>query len=142
MTAWWLCESAVRLRAQINARWPGRDHSSDGAVGDASHLSRKSDHNPSASSNPAWVVRAIDIDESFATDDDPQAERLVAELIATDDPRLAYIIFEGLIYSRRRHWLASVYTGANRHEHHVHVSFSALGDHDGTPFRCPVLEVV
>lgn len=55
--AWRLAHSLETLRAQVNAKWPNRSKSSDGSIGDASHSSRLSDHNP----DPSGVVRAIDI---------------------------------------------------------------------------------
>jgi hypothetical protein len=141
MTAWWLCAAGVRLRNQINARWPERDHTSDGSIGDASHLAVTSDHNPAPSSTPPWVVRAIDIDEDFTTTDDERANQLVAQIIKLDDARVAYIIFEGVIYRRRTHWVGAVYYGRNAHKHHIHVSFSPLGDRDDKAFALPILEV-
>jgi hypothetical protein len=53
-----LSKSAFTLRAQINAKWPKRDKSSDGWIGDVRHQAKPSDHNPDAQ---GWV-RAIDVD--------------------------------------------------------------------------------
>jgi hypothetical protein len=41
-----LCAGGVRLRDQIDRRWPNRDKRSDGWIGDSDHAARKSDHNP------------------------------------------------------------------------------------------------
>jgi len=54
-----LCKGGVKLRDQVNRRWPRRDKASDGWIGDRAHSERISDHNP----NKAGVVHAIDIDE-------------------------------------------------------------------------------
>ena len=153
MTAWWLCAAGVRLRAQINLRWPNRDHSSDGAIGDTAHMSKFSGHNPATADNwarqrcefppsdPPGAVRAIDIDEDFTCIDDERANKFLAQLIKLDDPRVAYAIFEGIKYVRTRHWIGEVYRGRNPHAHHIHISFTPAGDHDGTPFALPILEV-
>ena len=58
-TSWHLAPSLAQLRREINARWPNRDKSTDGSVGDLSHAARASDHNP----NSRRSVNAIDIDE-------------------------------------------------------------------------------
>ena len=145
MTAWWPCAAALRLRAQVNAKWPKRDRRSDGMVGDLAHASRKSDHNPAPDSTPPGCVRAIDIDEDFTGPDDPLANKLLIQLLALNDPRIKYAIFESCIYSRKPggdgNYSVRPYNGPNKHAHHIHVSFSPLGDHDATPFVLPVLEV-
>ena len=152
--SWWPCAAGVQLLAQINQRFPNRDKSSDGAIGDVAHSGRTSDHNPAPSfagehgsrldpSTPPGCVRARDIDEDFTGPDDPLANRLLAEMIASNDPRFRYFIFEGLIYSRTgsAYFRQLPYNGPNAHEHHIHISFSRLGDHDGTPFNLPSLSV-
>ena len=55
-----LCAGGVRLRDQIDRRWPNRHKRSDGWIGDAAHAARKSDHNPIDG-----VVFALDIDENM-----------------------------------------------------------------------------
>ena len=141
---WWLSAAAKQLRDQINARWPGRDKRSDGSVGDLAHAIRKSDHNPDPTSNPPLVVRAIDIDEDFTGPDDPLANKLLIQLLALNDPRVKYCIFESCIYSRKPggdgNYSVRPYNGPNKHAHHIHVSFTERGDHDATPFALPILE--
>jgi hypothetical protein len=119
---WYIAPSLVALRTEINRRWPNRDKSSDGALGDASHQARPSDHNPDWSAG--GVVRAIDVDKDGLD---------VAELLAalTRDPRVAYVI-----YNRRmmrsypktigkrayKAWEWAPYDGPSPHTGHVHVS--------------------
>lgn len=124
-----LAPSLVVLRNEINARFPHRDHSSDGWLGDASHAARVSDH------NPCWacpgrlhaIVRATDTD---ADDNDPQHD-LMRELlsIAVRDDRTWYFIhkFPGQpsrIWSRTYGFQPRLYFGSNQHDHHAHISIN------------------
>lgn len=115
---WYLVPSLASLRAEVNARWPNRDKSSDGAVGDESHAERPSGHNPDYAHGGA--VRAIDLD---VDDNDPASSlRTLVIAAAKGDPRVWYIISDGVIWSRTYGWVARRYTGANPHTKHVHVS--------------------
>ena len=111
--SYYLAPSLVRLRDEVNARWPGRDKRSDGWIGDASHQARPSDHNPDYSAG--GVVRAIDLDDSGI-----DRVRLLNEVVG--DPRVWYVISHGKIYSVTYGWRANAYTGSNSHHEHVHVS--------------------
>ena len=115
--SYFLSPALVRLRAEINTLWPGRDKSSDGWIGDTAHSARRSDHNPDY---PAGgIVRAIDVDK-----DGIPTDAVVAQIIR--DPRVAYVIWNARIwenpaaYPGRGYWRA--YTGANAHRQHFHVS--------------------
>lgn len=109
----YLAPALVQLRNEINAAHPGRDKSSDGWIGDASHAARKSDHNP----DPVvtGVVRATDTDK-----DGPNMARILE--IARKDDRVEYIIWEGHIYLRSTGFRKQVYTGTNGHFGHMHIS--------------------
>jgi hypothetical protein len=116
--SFYLVPSLVALRDEINARYPKRDKSSDGWVGDTSHAARKSSHNPDYSQGGA--VRAIDID---VDDNDPTRDLRMQVLDATvGDHRVWYVISNGIIYSDTYGWRARKYTGSNPHTKHVHVS--------------------
>lgn len=121
--SWRLAKGLIKLRQQINDKYPQRSKISDGSVGDLAHSARKSDHNPANG-----VVHAIDIthDPEHGVDGGLLAQAL------TTDPRIKYIIFAGRIFKARTgQWEA--YRGPNRHDHHVHVSISTLGadfEHD------------
>jgi hypothetical protein len=60
MGNYYLAPSLVALRAELDAKWPRRDRSSDGWIGDAAHSSRASQHNPDWSSVPPGSVDALD----------------------------------------------------------------------------------
>lgn len=120
--AWRLAEGLVKLREQVNAKYPQRSRESDGSVGDTSHSARKSDHNPDS----RGVVHAIDITHDPRNGFD--SYRFADHLLATQDPRISYIISNGRIGSGPSGPSPGVwrkYTGANKHDHHVHISIIA-----------------
>lgn len=109
-----LAPSLVRLRSEINARWPHRDHSSDGWIGDVHHQQQgsKSDHNPNGRNS----VNAIDIDK-----DGIDAPYVVGQAIK--HPATNYVIFNRRIWSRNHHFAPRKYTGTkDPHTSHIHVS--------------------
>lgn len=120
---WRLARSLVTLRAQVNARFPNRNTASDGSVGDASHQTRDSDHNP-------WygpgIVTAVDITHDPAVGLDMDA--LSDQLQASRDRRIKYVIFNRWIMDGRPQfnpWKWARYTGSNPHTKHMHVSVMA-----------------
>lgn len=121
--AWRLARSLATLLAEVNQRWPERDRSSDGTIGDPAHAARTSDHNP----NAAGVVRAADFDSSGGVG------RTVADHVRSlgargIHPALghgAYVIFDRRIASADRAWTWREYSGSNPHTTHVHVSVSS-----------------
>lgn len=131
---WRNAVASVVLAQEVNGLWPGRDKASDGTLGDAAHASRKSDHNPWIKDpNGVGVVRARDIDEDLdgkVANTGPDALPLFNHLLSLGkkgDRRLnggGYLIYERKIYSERNNWAARNYTGANPHDHHIHVSLS------------------
>ena len=135
-----LCKSGVILREQINRTFIDRDKTSDGWLGDARHSSRKSDHNPDANG----VVFAIDIDRDLSGKAKPDImPDLVDQIRAFGKSdklkRLAYIIFDGKIASAKSLWKWRTYTGINKHNHHVHISFTLAGDLHDDSFDIPLI---
>ncbi len=131
-----LCKAGQQLREQIDDAFPDRDRASDGWIADARHAARKSDHNP----NVEGIVRAIDIDadlRSHKSEAFDLADQL--RLLARFDKRISYIIFNGKIASYKRNYKWRKYTGINPHKTHIHISFTAKGDHDRSMFRTPIL---
>lgn len=113
MSDFYLAPSLVKLRDEINRKWPKRDKASDGWVGDTSHQARVSDHNPDWAAG--GVVRAIDVDIDGI-------DRLALLRTVIGDPRVWYVISNRIIYSRTYGWAARSYTGSNPHDKHVHIS--------------------
>lgn len=120
-SSWYVAPCLLTLRDEVNDRWPDRDKSSDGTVGDTSHQARPSDHNPARGSIPPGCVRAMDLDSNGAPGVLTDLVRAVLSGTIGDE-RTWYVIFDGKIYSRTYGWQPRVYTGSNPHDHHVHVS--------------------
>lgn len=124
MSDWYLAQSLVALRTEINRRWPKRDKGSDGAKGDDAHAQRVSDHNPDRSAG--GVVRAIDVDK-----DGIDVNELLAAL--TGDARVAYVIWNRRMmrsYAKTiggrtyKAWQWAPYTEGDPHTGHVHISIN------------------
>ena len=133
-----LCKAGQQLREQIDDSFPDRDRKSDGWIGDAAHASRPSDHNPDPSNG---IVRAIDVDKDFDSRSSTGAYladqiRLCAK---AGEKRISYIIYAGKIASSKKSWNWRTYDGINRHDHHIHISFTKEGDQNGRWFDIPML---
>jgi hypothetical protein len=132
-----LCKAGQQLREQIDDSFPDRDRKSDGWIGDAAHSNRKSDHNPDPSNG---IVRAIDVDkdlDSRASTGAYLADQI--RLCAKKDKRISYIIYAGKIASAKSLWRWRTYSGINRHDAHIHISFTKKGDQNGRWFDIPML---
>lgn len=133
-----LCAAGVTLRKQIDARFPRRDKSSDGWIGDAAHQARPSDHNPDFSAG--GVVRAIDIDKDLSKDKKASWELAdQIRLAGKTDKRIKYVIHQGQIASARSLWRWRKHSG-NPHNYHIHISFHKAGDNCGDKFDIPLLK--
>ena len=133
-----LSKAGQQLREMIDDAYPDRDRKSDGWIGDAAHSNRKSDHNPDPING---IVRAIDLDKDF--DSRPSTGAYLADQIRlcakAGDRRVSYIIFAGKIASSKRAWRWRTYDGVNKHDHHIHISFTKEGDQNGSWFDIPML---
>jgi hypothetical protein len=135
-----LSRAAVQLREQLDDAYSNRDKTSDGWIGDTRHGARKSDHNPD---EQGWV-RAIDIDRDLSGKTKPDLMPDLVDQIRTackarSEKRIAYIIFDGQICSPILRWKWRKYTGANKHNHHVHFSFTKEADLRGEFYQIPML---
>jgi len=129
---WRVAKSLLKLRSQINARFPGRKRNEDGTIGDANHQSHTSDHNPWVVDGDTGVVTAMDITHdpaSGCTGD------FIAEAIrAARDDRVKYIIWNRRIANSQsiggaQPWAWRPYTGSNPHNKHVHISVNSDKPH-------------
>ena len=128
-----LCAAGIQLREQIDDDYPDRDRKSDGWIADARHLAKgSSDHIPIDG-----IVRALDIDADLSAHKE-EAYALVEKirkLAKKGDKRIKYIIYDGKIMSPILGWKRRAYKGANPHRSHFHISFTTLGDKDGSYFN-------
>jgi hypothetical protein len=132
-----LCKAGVQLREQIDDHFPDRDRRSDGWIGDARHAATKSDHNPLL---PTLVVRAIDVDSDLGGAANTTAYLAnQIRIAAKTDKRIAYVIFNHKIASPILNWKFRKYSGIDPHTSHLHISFTAKGDDDGSFFEIPLL---
>lgn len=123
MTGWKVAGALEQLRAQLDEHAPERDRGSDGAIGDAQHATRASDHNPWFQLAGQAYVTARDFT------DDPSGgldcRDLAVALTRGRDQRVKYIIWDGQICSggeARAPWEWRNYRGPNPHTHHLHLS--------------------
>lgn len=128
-TGWRLAPSLVALVAECDRIAPNRSTASDGSIGDLAHAARTSDHNPSGG-----YVCAVDI-----TDDKPgglDADLLARHIVASRDPRVKYVIWNGTIVQAAKGWRPETYTGSNSHFQHTHVSIhnTATARNDKRPW--------
>ena len=132
----WLSKAAEQLRDQIDTWYPDRDTASDGWVGDSRHATTKSDHNPDTNG----CVRAVDIDTDLAKQKGISVylSDQIRECGKTDK-RISYVIHNSRIASSKKGWAWRPYKGFNKHEHHMHISFTKLGDQDARPFDIPLI---
>jgi len=142
MVAWRVARSLDVLLDQLNTRYPHRSRASDGAIGDAAHASRSSDHNP-------WVDIPGDHRNAVTARDythDPangvDIDRLTDELQASRDPRIKYVIANDQIMSGNggpSPWVWRDYSGSNEHRHHFHLSVHSDPDlfDDARPWNLP-----
>src|SRR5262245_3460018 len=122
---WRVALSLLRLREQVNAKFPGRSKDSDGTIGDQNHCPGSSDHCPNISDGGVGVVTAMDITHDPAHGLDAGA---VAETLRLGrDPRIKYIIsnrrianFQALDGQPAFAWRP--YNGPNPHNKHFHLS--------------------
>jgi hypothetical protein len=135
-----LSHAAIQLREQVDDSFTSRDRTSDGWIGDTRHSARPSDHNPDAQ---GWV-RAIDIDRDLSGRAKPDlmpdlADQLRLACKSGKEKRISYIIFDSRIASSQKSWAFRNYDGINKHNHHMHVSFTQKADLLGEFFQVPML---
>lgn len=125
--SWYVASSLEQLLGEINASAPWRSKASDGSIGDTSHSSRESDHNP-CDCHQAVCARDFTHDPAGGFDSYAFADWLRSRCDSGAERRVKYIISHGRIASPEQDWTWRAYTGSNPHDHHVHVSVSHPSD--------------
>ena len=126
--AWRVAKALLKLRTQIDAQYPNRSKKADGAIGDAAHASRSSDHNPWIKDGGHGIVSAIDITHDLKSGLDTWS--LGEHLRLKKDRRIKYVISNKRIFSSTTSpWTWRRYTGSNPHSQHIHVSVKATKNH-------------
>lgn len=110
---WRLAPSLIAFEQEANRLAPRRSQASDGSIGDAAHRARVSDHNPDG----GWV-HGLDLTHDPRGGFDAHAHG--RSIAARRDPRVAYLISNGQIWTPDRGWQR--YTGPNPHRTHLHTS--------------------
>ncbi|GGK88812.1 hypothetical protein [Mangrovihabitans endophyticus] len=132
MSSWILVPSLVSLRNEFNLLAPGRDHTSDGSIGDTAHSQTSSDHNPDETGKTPYEdsdnineVHAIDVDDDLrkAGWTMQRCVQIIVERHRSGkDNRLQNVIYNRHIWSRSWGWTTRTYTGTNPHTEHAHFS--------------------
>jgi lysozyme family protein len=122
----YLAPSLSGLQHAINTRWPHRDHSSDGWIGDKAHAARTSDHNPDPVTG---VVRAIDLDK-----DGVHIPTVLTSMFL--HPSTRYVIHRRRIWHIDNLFKPKDYTGSNPHTEHVHdsIEHSKVAENSSAPW--------
>jgi hypothetical protein len=125
--AWFLNPALTRFRDEVNARWPHRDKTSDGTIGDEAHQATSSDHNPDADGSvDAWDMDVDGVDVA-ACKRAFQAHEAAGYWIHND--RIAF---------RDEGWRPRSYAyagpGRNRHDKHVHWNTRQSHERSTTPW--------
>jgi hypothetical protein len=133
-----LCKAGQQLREQADDIFVDRDRRSDGWIADARHTKAgTSDHIPDPSNG---IVRGLDLDANL--DSRANTSVYLADQIrqcAKRDKRIKYVIHKGKIASAKSLWRWRTYSGINRHDAHIHISFTKKGDQNGRWFDIPML---
>jgi hypothetical protein len=113
--------AAIAVLRQATAQCPLRKKESDGLLPSAAHVKQ----NPNSDHNSGY---AVDITHDSVNG----VDCVIAYQELQKDPRVKYLIFSGRIWSKEKG--SRVYTGPNKHLHHLHISIKETCGEDTTPW--------
>ena len=113
--------AAIAVLRQATALRPKRNKASDGLLPSKAHIKQ----NPNSDHNSGF---ACDLTHDPANGID--CKEIFRKLQA--DPRVKYLIFAGRIWSPEH--AERDYSGANKHNHHLHISIKDGKGHDTSPW--------
>lgn len=132
---WVLTRGLTHFREELNDRWPNRDKASDGAIGNQSHSTGTSGHNPDRTGKAEYKdgdsldeVRAVDVDDDLREDGSTFEELIqffivvLGRQLGVLDNVFRYIIYNGRIWRASTNWKTETYTGPSKHTEHGHFS--------------------
>ena len=134
MSAWILIPCLIKLRSEFDLIAPGRDHSSDGSIGDTAHAAGgTSDHLPDEDftalrgkdADNVNEVHAIDVDTDLRTPGltmEDVVQFLLGRCRSGAEKRLRYIIYNRRIWEASNDWKQRAYTLTDPHTGHAHFS--------------------
>jgi hypothetical protein len=140
--AWFLTQSLTSLRNAFNARFPKRDKTTDGTIGNQAHSETKSSHNPDKTGNSEVKdgdqfdeVRAVDVDADLGEAGVTMLQ-VIAAMLADKATlkRLKYIIHNRTIWTANNGWLPQRYTGPSDHVKHAHFNGIYTDDANSAPW--------
>lgn len=131
--------------AALNRRFPERDRTTDGTIGDPKHATGASGHNPDDTpgvkaerqdADTKQEVRAADVDADLRDPSGITMQDVVNAVLRTpaDRDRLIYIIFNGWIWRASGGWRREAYSGSDKHTKHAHFSGHPDADENGAPW--------
>ena len=116
--------AAIAVLRQATALCPYRKKASDGLLPSAAHIKQ----NPDSDHNSGYAVD-LTHDKLGGIDCADLFQKLKA------DKRVKYLIFNGKIWSKDRDKEGDrVYTGPNKHPHHIHISINEGSGGDTSPW--------
>jgi hypothetical protein len=134
MAGWILIACLKELFAEFDRIAAGRDHASDGSIGDTAHQQEVSDHNPDETGSvPIHDADHINEVHAIDVDDDLNESSLSMEMVVQfllgrcrsgAEKRLRYIIYNRRIWEASNGWKQRTYTGSSPHTEHAHFSAS------------------
>lgn len=130
--AWRLNTALTNWREAVNSRYPNRDKTSDGTIGDEAHQQTPSDHNPDADG----TVDAWDMDVNLRSGNDSAAIEQLKRVFQAH-PAARYWIHNRQIAHRSTGWVRKPYTGDNPHDKHVHWNSNEATEDSTAPWIIP-----